>query len=178
MSLSTRRSHASGEHSSSKSDKNGRPPKINFFKLVVATRAWHRLAKNSSSKTSEKSKPVPQFENTYRTEPGDGQHFSATRVEEVLKSTLENRLERVKYSADTVRLLTTEITADIKSKVKAMEFPRFKIVCNVIITENKRQGLEIASRCVWNDGTDNFASYTYKNASLIAVANVYGVYYE
>lgn len=180
VSVSSRKSHTSGEQSSSKSEKTGRAgaPRINFFKFVVATRAWHRLAKNSSSRYSEKSKPVVQYENTYKTEPDQGQQFSATRVEQILKATLENRLQRMKYSADTCRLVATELTADIKSKVKAMEFPRYKLVCSVLITENKRQGLEIASRCVWNHGTDSFASYTYRNPSLIAVANVYGVYFE
>lgn len=178
VSVISRRSHASGEQASSKSDKNGRPPRINFFKFVVATRAWHRLAKNSSSKASEKLKPVVQYENTYRTEPEKERQFSAGKVEELLKETLENRLERIKYSSDKCRIIATELTADIKSKVKAMEFPRYKLVCNVIITENKRQGLEIASRCIWNHGTDKFASYTYSNSSLIAVANVYGVYFE
>lgn len=179
VSVSSRRSHPSGDQASQRSDRNGRPPpKINFFKLVVATRAWHRLARKSSMRSEKVAKPTVKFENTYRTEPEDGKVFMPTRVENMMKETLERKLRTVKYTPDGCRIIATELTADIKSKVKAMEFPRYKIVCNVIITENKRQGLEIASRCVWNKDTDNFASYTYRNPTLIAVANVYGVYFE
>lgn len=180
VSVSSRRSHPSGDQASQRSDRNGRPPpKINFFKLVVATRAWHRLARRSSMRTSEKvSKPTVKYENTYRTEPEEGKVFAPTKVENMMKEMLEKKLKTVKYTPDGCRIIATELTADIKSRVKAMDFPRYKIVCSVMITENKRQGLEIASRSVWNQDTDNFASYTYRNPSLIAVANVYGVYYE
>ncbi|KAL4223610.1 hypothetical protein ACF0H5_017079 [Mactra antiquata] len=180
VSLSSRRSHVSGDQASQRSDKNGgSPTKINFFRLVVATRAWHRLAKTRSTRSDKQSvKPPVRYENSYRTEPEKSKLFAPTKIESMLKETLERRLKVVKYTPEGSRLIATELTADIKSKVKAMDFPRYKIVCNVFITENKRQGLEIASRSIWNHETDNFASYTYRNPSLIAVANVYGVYYE
>ena len=145
---------------------------------MVATRAWQRLAQSSRSRQQQNEKPVPRLENTYKVEPDDGKHFAIDKVESMLKETLERRLSNVTYSSENNRLLATDLTADIKSKVKALQFPRYKLVCNVMITENKAQGLEIASRCIWNSSTDNFASYTYKNATLIAIANVYGVYFE
>ena len=181
LSVTSRRSHPSGDQTSIKSDgqKQAKPPRINFFRLVVATRAWQRLAQSSSrSRQQPIEKLQPRLENTYKLEPDDGKYFAINKVESLLKETLEKRLNNVDYSNENCRLLTTDLTADIKSKVKALEFPRYKLVCNVIITENKAQGMEIASRCIWNHCTDNFASYTYKNASLIAIANVYGVYFE
>ncbi|WAR01202.1 TC1DB-like protein [Mya arenaria] len=179
ISVSSRRSHTSGEQTSSRSDKNSHPPtKLNYFKFVLATKAWRQQAKDRSIRSEKLSKPVVKYENTYKTEPEDGQLFAPGRVEQMIKETLEHRLKTVKYSSDKSRIIATELTADIKSKVKAMGFPRYKIVCNIIITENKRQGLEVASRCIWNQQTDNFASYTYRNASLIAIANVHGVYFE
>ena len=178
MSDLSRRSHPSGDKASQKSERVARPPRINFFKLVVATRAWQRLAKEKSNSRLEKAKPSVKFENTYKTEPDEGKHFNVTVVESLMKEVLEKRLKTVKYTAENCRLITTELTADIKMKVKELDFPRYKFVCNVHMAENKLQGLEIASRCVWNHNTDNFASYTYRKQSLIAVANVYGVYYE
>lgn len=136
------------------------------------------MARKSSMRSEKVAKPTVKYENTYRTEPDEGKSFAPTKVESMMKETLEKKLKTVKYTPDGCRIIATELTADLKSKVKAMDFPRYKIVCNVFITENKRQGLEIASRSVWNQDTDNFASYTYRNPSLIAVANVYGVYYE
>ena len=179
VSVTSRRSHPSGDQTSTKSDgQKSKPPRINFFRLVVATRAWQRLAQSSRSRQQQNEKPLPRLENTYKLEPDEGKYFAINKVESLLKETLEKRLDNVNYSSENNRLLVTDLTADIKSKVKALEFPRYKLVCNVIITENKAQGLEIASRCIWDHSTDNFASYTYKNASLIAIANVYGVYFE
>ncbi|XP_045174156.2 dynein light chain Tctex-type 5-B-like [Mercenaria mercenaria] len=179
VSLSSRRSHPSGDQASQRSDRNGRPPpKINFFKFVVATRAWHRLARKNSLHSEKVDRPVIKIENTYRTEPEEGKYFAPMRVENMMKETLERKLKTVKYTPDGCRIIATELTEEIKSKVKAMDFPRYKIVCNVCITENKRQGLEIVSRGVWNQDTDDYASYTYRNPTLIAVATVYGVYYE
>ena len=176
VSTSSKRSHTGSDIIG---ERPGRPaPRINLFKLVVATRAWQKLAKTSSHRLSDKSKGTVKYENTYKTEPDVGKHFAVGKVEAMLKETLEKRLNNVKYTPENCRLITTELTADIKIKVKAMEFPRYKLVCNVYITENKQQGLQISSRCMWNHSTDNFASYTYRNPSLIAVANVYGVYFE
>jgi len=179
VSVSSRRSQTSGEPNSSRSDKNGPPPhKLNYFKFVHAMRHWRNQAKDRITVRSEKLKPAVKFENTYKTDPEEGQLFAPGKVENVMREILEQRLNSVRYQPEKCRLIATELTADIKGKVKAMGFPRYKLVCNVIITENKRQGVEVASRCVWNHSTDNFASYTYRNTTLIAIANVYGVYFE
>jgi polyphosphate kinase len=82
------------------------------------------------------------------------------------------------YSANSCRITTRELCADIKRKVKEMDFPRYKIISEVLITENKQQGIHVSSRSLWNANSDNYASYTFRNATLIAVANVYGIYYE
>ncbi|XP_045173603.2 dynein light chain Tctex-type 5-B-like [Mercenaria mercenaria] len=150
------------------------PPRINFFKFIAATRAWQRRAK----KRKVTEKPPVYYENTYRMTPEKGKYFSPSKVEKLLKETLEKRLKSMKYSPDGCRITTRELCADIKRKVKEMDFPRYKIISEVLITENKRQGIQVSSRPLWNANTDNFASYTYRNATLIAVANVYGVYYE
>lgn len=174
-SVGSKRSPSNYDQTSQKSTARP-PPRINFFKLVVATRAWQRLAKNSSIRTAPKQ--IVRYENTYRTEPDHGKYFAHAQIEQILKETLEKRLKTTKYSPDLCRMLTTELTADIKGKVKAIDTPRYKYVCSVYITENKRQGIEIASRCLWNHNTDSFASYTFKNPTLIAMASVYGVYFE
>lgn len=160
----------------------GLPPKINFFKFIAATRAWQRQAKERGLQeiniASETVRSVEIVENTYRMEPERGQHFAPVRVEKILSETLHKRLKSVKYSAEGCRITAIELAADIKRKVKEMDFPRYKIVSDVLITENRRQGTLISSRSMWNHNTDNFATYTYRNATLIVVATVYGVYYE
>jgi hypothetical protein len=59
-----------------------------------------------------------------------------------------------------------------------MDFPRYKIISNVIIGQCKDQGLETASRAVWDAKNDNFSYVVYKNTSLFAIGLVHGVYFE
>ncbi|KAK3578659.1 hypothetical protein CHS0354_002963 [Potamilus streckersoni] len=175
------RSYKRSQSESSKSEVTGQKasytkPKINLFRLVVATQAWQRLAKRRSR--AQPTAPVVKLENTYRLEPKEGETFPQGKVEQILKNILEFRLSDVTYDPARCKYLTTELTSVIKEKVKALKIPRYKLVCTIALIDNNRQGLHIASRCIWNHDTDNFASYTYSNSSLIAVANVYGVYFE
>ncbi|KAL3856582.1 hypothetical protein ACJMK2_011317 [Sinanodonta woodiana] len=175
------RSYKRSQSESSKSEVTGQKvsntkPKINLFRLVVATQAWQRLARNRSK--SQPTAPVVKLENTYRLDPKEGETFPQLKVEQILKTILEFRLSDMMYDPARCKYLTTELTSVIKEKVKALHIPRYKLVCSITLIENSRQDLHIASRCIWNQDTDNFASYTYRNSSLIAVANVYGVYFE
>lgn len=149
---------------------------INFFRIVAATKAWHRLAKQRAAKRSPK--PTPKCENTYRLEPAEGKHFSPQKVEVVMKGVIDNHPGLEQYNSVGSKLLVKDLTERINDRVKDLDFPRYKIVCNVIIMERKDQGANIVSRCIWNHQTDNFASYTYKNAAVIVVAYVHGVYFE
>ncbi|XP_041378358.1 dynein light chain Tctex-type 5-like [Gigantopelta aegis] len=150
---------------------------MSIFKLVAATRAWQRLAKRNSNKKEEKLVPV-KLENTYKTKPDDGKHFSPEKVERCLRNLLEAKLDNAKYSPERCRYMITDLSTIIKSRVKAMDFPRYKIVCHVIIMENLGQGTKVASRCLWDTTADSFATCTYRNDSLVVVANVYAVYFE
>ncbi len=38
--------------------------------------------------------------------------------------------------------------------------------------------VQIASRCIWDDGKDNSASVTFRNESIYAVATLFAVYFE
>jgi hypothetical protein len=47
-----------------------------------------------------------------------------------------------------------------------LECPRYKYVVQVFLGENKGQGARVASRCLWDTETDNYATFSYKNVSL------------
>lgn len=55
---------------------------------------------------------------------------------------------------------------------------RYKIVVQVTIGQMKDQGVRVASRCLWDTATDNYASVHFKNQSLWCSAMVFGVYTE
>lgn len=47
-----------------------------------------------------------------------------------------------------------------------LDLPRYKIVVQVTIGEMKSQGVRVASRCLWDTDSDNYASYSFKNVSV------------
>lgn len=55
---------------------------------------------------------------------------------------------------------------------------RFKLVCVVNIVSDRRQGVLVGSRCLWNAETDRCISVNKRNSTMIAVVTVYGLYYE
>lgn len=110
-------------------------------------------------------------------EPREESKFLPVTVENMIKRQLQFRLTDVTYS-ENCKEIAKDLSSEIKDRIKSLNFPRFKLVCNVIIMENKGQGVHVTSRSVWNADTDNFASYTFKNPSLIATAYVHGVYFE
>ena len=68
--------------------------------------------------------------------------------------------------------------SDIQNEVLTLKIPRYKLVFQIIIYENSDQDVYIASRCLWDVSTDNFATYTYKNDDLICTCMIYGLYLE
>ena len=68
--------------------------------------------------------------------------------------------------------------ATIKAKTKQLEFTRYKLITHVVIGQDTDHSVEVASRCLWNPTTDNFATATFRNDSLYAVAMVFGIYMD
>ncbi|XP_013398141.1 tctex1 domain-containing protein 2 [Lingula anatina] len=118
------------------------------------------------------------FQNTYKMTPDPGERFNASRVEKSISSLLASYLEGVQYNPITCAQLSQTLTEAVKGRVKDMNFPRYKFVCSVIVGQNTGQGLYVASRSIWDAGTDNYATAAYSNATLFAVAMVFATYFE
>ena len=99
-------------------------------------------------------------------------------MKRVIKAVLERFLSSEKYNAKTSSKICKEIAQQLRFEIKELGFSRHKIVCQVLLSENKEQGLKVASRCLWGEGTDCFESATYSNTSLYAIAMVHGAYYD
>jgi hypothetical protein len=123
-------------------------------------------------------KPVVKKENTYRMRPDEDKGFSVAKVEKCVKELFEDEFEDVVYSHDTCSKLSCEISERVKERVKELNFPRFKIAVNVMVGQVDDQGMEVVSRCVWDDKIDSSVCVTYKNKSLFVIALIFGVYFE
>lgn len=141
-----------------------------------------QYSRTPSSMTNSEGLKGPQvvLENTYQLAPKDSQKFPTKKAEDIMKNVFLTHLLDSKFSSDTCKNLTTQITETVKTQVKAElgSNNRFKVVVLVMIGANFGQGARVASRCLWYPQYDRFAQYEYHNESLFAVGIVYGVYYE
>ncbi|EDO33641.1 predicted protein, partial [Nematostella vectensis] len=96
-------------------------------------------------------------------------------MDEILDDTLSSE----HYSAESSRVLCLGLADSIKSRVKGLGMAkRYRFICHVSIGSCSGQGLLIASKSVWNEKRDSFVTSTFRNASLFAVATVFGVLKE
>ena len=59
-----------------------------------------------------------------------------------------------------------------------LKLPRYKLVSYVVVGENLGQGIRVASRCLWDATTDNYASINFKSDALFAAAMLFAAYCE
>ncbi|NXK97740.1 TC1D4 protein, partial [Formicarius rufipectus] len=116
--------------------------------------------------------------NTYRMGPDKGCKFDAGRVQSVLEGALASALGTTVYSPQGSALLAQSLVELLQSRAKEVVPPRYKLVCHVVLGQQGQQSMLVASRALWDPDTDSFASTTFSNASLFAVAIVHGVYFE
>ncbi|XP_064628887.1 dynein light chain Tctex-type 5-like isoform X2 [Lineus longissimus] len=138
------------------------------------------MMRRMSIKPKLEEPPQPKFlyENTFRMDPQDDTKFQPHRVEPIVDSVFKMYLDDQDYDQKICSTLACDLAQIIKNRVKDLEFPRYRIVCNVMIGQKKDQGIEASSRCVWDQKQDNYACVYYQNPSIFAVAMVHGVYFE
>jgi hypothetical protein len=121
------------------------------------------------------------YENTYITSPsgyGEGAKFQRHKVQAILKSVLKERMEKQQYDPVKAAQISKHIAEDLREKVKALGYDRYKLVIQVTLGQKKGQAMRIVSRCLWDTSTDSFASEYFENESLYCVCQVFGLYFE
>ena len=95
-------------------------------------------------------------------------------VEEVVIRNIKDK----EYDHLQAKQWSEQIVDQIKNQLKGLFMPSYKILVQAVIGEIGGQGVRIASKCLWDDSNDNFASFTYQNNSLFCTGIVFGIYYE
>ncbi|KAI8818488.1 Tctex-1 family-domain-containing protein [Fimicolochytrium jonesii] len=116
------------------------------------------------------------FENTFKLKPD--RKFQSETVRRIAEEILHRNLTKQKYEGGKSPILAQSISNEILGAVKKLDYERYKIVVDVTIGEFKGQGIRVASRAVWDTTTDSYASASFKNATIFAVAIVFGCYFE
>jgi hypothetical protein len=131
---------------------------------------------DAPASTSAPRRPRTPLENTFKMKPD--RKFEVKPVKELIETVLKEQLEEEKYDARASRQMAKTLSTIITNRVKALNYERYKIVTTVTVGQIADQGVRVASRCLMDQETDQFASGTFKNSSLFGVATVYGFYFE
>ncbi|XP_030647830.1 dynein light chain Tctex-type protein 2B [Chanos chanos] len=115
--------------------------------------------------------------NSYLIRPNYQHKFKAGVVKECIREILREQLSGVQYDPEDVPTRTQALSENIKNKLKEMGFDRYKMVVQVVIGEQRGQGVKMAARCLWDADTDSYAQDIYMNDSLFCVAAAFGSYY-
>lgn len=69
-----------------------------------------------------------------------------------------------RYNPELTAQWTREISDEIKNKLKSdLELPRYKFVVQVVVGEQRGEGVRMGCRCFWDADTDNYAEESYRN---------------
>ena len=117
---------------------------------------------------------IKTYEPTYRLKPYDEKKFSPSAVKAVCEEILNATLTGKVWNGEEEAVWSVDMTEQIKAKVVAMDFSRYKIVVQIVLGQNKNQGVRVASRCLWDTETDNYASYTFSSDAMWCTAMVFG----
>ncbi len=110
--------------------------------------------------------------------PAPGEKFMKRDVEKLVKKMVDEKLADKAYNYEESLNWSKELSADIQNAVRMLNYVRYKIIVSVTIIEACQQGVRLASRCLWDPETDNFAEYTLSNETMHATALVFGLYWE
>ncbi|OXB75642.1 UNVERIFIED_CONTAM: hypothetical protein H355_001286 [Colinus virginianus] len=104
--------------------------------------------------------------NAYRLRPGLQQRFKPSAVKECIRAVLRERLADVQYVPEEVPQLTKSLSEVIKDRLKEEGFERYKMVVQVVIGEQRGEGVNMAARCFWDADTDSYAHDVFMNVSI------------
>ena len=116
------------------------------------------------------------YENTYKLSPDA--KVPAKTVQTLAESILREQFTNKAYERSKCKEKCQSICQLIKEKVKELEMSRYKLVVVVHLGEKKGQGVQITSRCAWNENFDDFVTAHFTNSSLFVQATVYALYNE
>ena len=119
-----------------------------------------------------------EIRNTYQLEPKEENRFYPSKVKDKIKEVVDAMIKDKEYDQKEAEKLAIEISNRIRDSVKDLNIPSYKIVVQTVVGEIGGQGVRIASKSLWDDKNDNWASYTYSNHSLFCTGMVFGIYYE
>jgi X breakpoint 2-interacting protein len=142
-----------------------------------------RNSSDSSSDSNDRKHGVQFRQNRARKLPNTRQlkpecSVESRKIRQIISDVLRRNLWEESYDADHCNMLAMMTSEQIKSQVKLLHMPRYKIVCIVTVGSKSGQKFLQASRCLLNTEFDEIISESFENGSVFAVGVVYAFYQE
>merc|ERR1712194_16947 len=127
--------------------------------------------------------------------------FRKATVTALLTDVLRTRLNGVVYHAEGINVLAKQVSDEIKERLRELTTreeetapaeqggggggtggggggldSRYKLVAQVFLLEQRGQGVRLGHRCLWDPDCDAYATASYQNEHIFAVATAYGIY--
>ncbi|XP_029816597.1 tctex1 domain-containing protein 2 [Manacus vitellinus] len=103
--------------------------------------------------------------------------FKSSSVKECIHAILKEKLANVQYNPEEMPELTKSLSETIKDRLKEEGYDRYKMVVQVVIGEQRGEGVNMAARCFWDADTDSCAHDVFMNDSLFCVVAAFGCFY-
>ncbi|XP_049877275.1 dynein light chain Tctex-type 5-B-like [Pectinophora gossypiella] len=123
-----------------------------------------------------KPKQVRTHQPTYQLNPR--KRFDEETVKKILKQVVDHELEEVEYNDKIVSDLSVSLAENIRNAVKEENYDRYRIIVIVTIGQKRQQGMHMYHSFLWDYERDAFASHSFENCHIFALAVVYGIYLD
>ncbi|KAH0999051.1 dynein light chain Tctex-type 4-like isoform X1 [Dendroctonus ponderosae] len=121
-------------------------------------------------------KKAAKYQNTYKME--SEKPFNPEKVDKILEEVMQEVMENLQYDPEKCAATAKYASTQIRSKVKQLEFDRYKVVCIVTIGEKNSQDVYATCRFLWDPEKDRYSFYSLENTHVYAIALCFGLYYE
>lgn len=99
---------------------------------------------------------------TYQLGPYEDERFVASHIDELVQSTVEDVMSRMK-DLDYNTICTTLTETVRQAVVDRGNIPRHKIAVQSFVYENIGQSALVCSKSLWDSSVDNYSSYVWKH---------------
>ncbi|CAF3488316.1 unnamed protein product [Adineta steineri] len=119
-----------------------------------------------------------RYENTYRMEPNNEHKLDLVQIRRVATSIIEAAILNYEYNPEQATKFIELLAEQIRSRMKQLHFPRYKIITQASIGQNKGQDLRMVSKCIWNSKWDRHITITKETFNDFITVTIFFIYTE
>uniref|UniRef100_A0A0N4ZQT6 Tctex1 domain-containing protein 2 n=1 Tax=Parastrongyloides trichosuri TaxID=131310 RepID=A0A0N4ZQT6_PARTI len=102
--------------------------------------------------------------------------FRSSIGKKILQEVCQELLHDKTFEIATIEDSSNLIAETIRERLKELNLPRYKYIIQVVITEQRGQGVNVMASCMWDPDTDNAVNHLYTNNFLFCEAIIYAVF--